>query len=513
MELEQTNLKSNSMVSNSFYYCRQPPTDRNPILSSDYRNKGDEVVVNSSTNQLHHIEKEDHDSVLFQQHPLQDSQPFTTIMPAYKPQPRRQNQLLQFSEYEDDFSSESGLTDRFSLEHNNLHSSQLNGDESSPQYSNALNSFSPSFVAPVPSFQIAPPLFDSPFESGTDVLFGVMSPSFLELEFDSSVAASRLGSLSISRPHSQQRLLHHQQQLQHMSNSRSGSQSKLAEYLSPHSHSSNIHNNSSAPFGVISRPHSSLSLHSQGHNRGNNIYSSNNSGIRTTTPSLHPLSHLAVPDKETEASNISDNQPVLSSYHSGTTPHLQLHLQQHQLQQRQQVQQLQQLSVEEIVVLSCRDILTDAADHSLKAVELANTLRARVGTDFLANIRERWGGLLALLECYQTLFRVDRIPKNDKVTLLLMDNTVPLPQPLPASPNTANTPGYINNNSNNNNIPIRTGQRPPTAHNSTHNQNPRSASSQSMPSLSPSPDLAVEHAMFLNDDGSPQVPALSIYNC
>ena len=55
--------------------------------------------------------------------------------------------------------------------------------------------------------------------------------------------------------------------------------------------------------------------------------------------------------------------------------------------------------------------------HSLKAVELANALRARIGTDVLAQIRERFGGLLSLLEIQSHLFKVVRIPKNDFVVL------------------------------------------------------------------------------------------------
>jgi len=103
-------------------------------------------------------------------------------------------------------------------------------------------------------------------------------------------------------------------------------------------------------------------------------------------------------------------------------------------------------SVEGAVLRSCREILAGAADHSLKAVELANTLRARgmsysivlcyyssltclscnnllyvVGTESLARVREQWGGLLSLLEKHSTHFRVDRIPKNDKVTLISTD--------------------------------------------------------------------------------------------
>lgn len=72
---------------------------------------------------------------------------------------------------------------------------------------------------------------------------------------------------------------------------------------------------------------------------------------------------------------------------------------------------LEDSSVEDIVAKTCRDILMEAASHSLKAVELANTLRARVGTEVLAHVREKWGGLLSLLERHTTLFRVDRIPK------------------------------------------------------------------------------------------------------
>ena len=74
-------------------------------------------------------------------------------------------------------------------------------------------------------------------------------------------------------------------------------------------------------------------------------------------------------------------------------------------------------SPEDVVLRNCQLILEDAASHSLKAVELANTLRARIGTEILADIRERWGGLLALLERNQELFIVRRIPKNDFVCL------------------------------------------------------------------------------------------------
>ena len=55
--------------------------------------------------------------------------------------------------------------------------------------------------------------------------------------------------------------------------------------------------------------------------------------------------------------------------------------------------------------------------NSLKAVELANTLRARVGTEAMALVRERFGGLLSLLELYPLIFSVERVPKCDKVSL------------------------------------------------------------------------------------------------
>ena len=69
----------------------------------------------------------------------------------------------------------------------------------------------------------------------------------------------------------------------------------------------------------------------------------------------------------------------------------------------------------------CLEILREAHHQSLKAVELANTLRARVGTEPLSVVREVWGGLLSLLEHYPHLFLVERIPKNDVVSLIGSD--------------------------------------------------------------------------------------------
>lgn len=74
-------------------------------------------------------------------------------------------------------------------------------------------------------------------------------------------------------------------------------------------------------------------------------------------------------------------------------------------------------AIENVIATNCHHILMDAAEHSLKAVELANTLRARVGTEVLGIVRERWGGLLSLLERHPDRFFVERIPKNDRVSL------------------------------------------------------------------------------------------------
>lgn len=85
------------------------------------------------------------------------------------------------------------------------------------------------------------------------------------------------------------------------------------------------------------------------------------------------------------------------------------------------IQNLDERAIENVIATNCYHILIDAADHSLKAVELANTLRARVGTEVLAVVRERWGGLLSLLERHTERFLVERIPKNDRVSLKMKD--------------------------------------------------------------------------------------------
>jgi hypothetical protein len=79
-------------------------------------------------------------------------------------------------------------------------------------------------------------------------------------------------------------------------------------------------------------------------------------------------------------------------------------------------------AIENVIATNCHHILLDAAEHSLKAVELANTLRARVGTEVLAIVREKWGGLLSLLERHPDKFLVERIPKNDRVSLHNVNN-------------------------------------------------------------------------------------------
>ena len=72
--------------------------------------------------------------------------------------------------------------------------------------------------------------------------------------------------------------------------------------------------------------------------------------------------------------------------------------------------------LETTVLLHAEAILNAAAEGGLKAVELANTLRAHLGTEVLAAARNRSGGLLSLLE-RSPLFVVQRIPKSDWVTL------------------------------------------------------------------------------------------------
>mmetsp|Transcript_13820 Transcript_13820/g.40467 ORF Transcript_13820/g.40467 Transcript_13820/m.40467 type:complete len:656 (-) Transcript_13820:339-2306(-) len=85
--------------------------------------------------------------------------------------------------------------------------------------------------------------------------------------------------------------------------------------------------------------------------------------------------------------------------------------------------------LEKVVIRHTREILQEAAQHSLKAVELANTLRARLGTEVLACVREKCGGLLSLLEKHTEFFKVQRIPKSDTVTLVKQHQSSP-PRPV-----------------------------------------------------------------------------------
>ncbi|KAJ8602510.1 hypothetical protein CTAYLR_001274 [Chrysophaeum taylorii] len=69
------------------------------------------------------------------------------------------------------------------------------------------------------------------------------------------------------------------------------------------------------------------------------------------------------------------------------------------------------------VVRQTREILEVASEHALKAVDLANALRNRVGVDVLGRVREAHGGLLSLLERHRDVVRVRRVPKHDVVSL------------------------------------------------------------------------------------------------
>ena len=76
------------------------------------------------------------------------------------------------------------------------------------------------------------------------------------------------------------------------------------------------------------------------------------------------------------------------------------------------------LAVEACVTEACSLILTDSPGFTLKAVELANSLRLSIGTDIMSFVREKLGGLLTLLEKSPSIMRVQRIPKSDIITLI-----------------------------------------------------------------------------------------------
>ena len=67
--------------------------------------------------------------------------------------------------------------------------------------------------------------------------------------------------------------------------------------------------------------------------------------------------------------------------------------------------------------------LQAAPGGTLKAVELANSVRDTFGNGLLSLIRERHLGLLNLLESFPQLFKVTRIPKNDIVSLVASEET------------------------------------------------------------------------------------------
>jgi hypothetical protein len=73
----------------------------------------------------------------------------------------------------------------------------------------------------------------------------------------------------------------------------------------------------------------------------------------------------------------------------------------------------------ELAVSHCaRIVLYETPSKCLKSVELANSLRDRIGKDSLQRTKALYGGLLVLLELYPQYFFVHRIPKNDMIELV-----------------------------------------------------------------------------------------------
>ena len=77
------------------------------------------------------------------------------------------------------------------------------------------------------------------------------------------------------------------------------------------------------------------------------------------------------------------------------------------------------VELEEVIYRNTQIILSETANKRLKSVELANALRDRIGKDYLARTKTLYGGLLVLLELHRETFRVQRVPKNDMVELLI----------------------------------------------------------------------------------------------
>jgi len=75
-------------------------------------------------------------------------------------------------------------------------------------------------------------------------------------------------------------------------------------------------------------------------------------------------------------------------------------------------------SLQDLVRCHCQDILRTAPNNALKAVDMANELRERIGTDKMVFVRDQYGGLLTLLEMHPETFLVERIPKSDRVSLV-----------------------------------------------------------------------------------------------
>lgn len=158
-------------------------------------------------------------------------------------------------------------------------------------------------------------------------------------------------------------------------------------YHTGHGHHHGHHHASGQPHGSQFAGHS----HSHGHGHGSHG---------------HSHSHGHMPSSRSPGPG-----PHHHGHHHGHQPH-------HAGHNKSGFSSLDDRAVENVIVSNCYQILVDAAEHMLKAVELANTLRARVGTEVLAQVRERWGGLLSLLEKHKDRFLVERIPKNDRVRLL-----------------------------------------------------------------------------------------------
>jgi len=80
-----------------------------------------------------------------------------------------------------------------------------------------------------------------------------------------------------------------------------------------------------------------------------------------------------------------------------------------------------QKNIVDRVVDTAEKVLCEAPNKTLKAVEIANALRGKLGVDYLHKVKATYGGLLALLQKYPNKFYVKRISKNDVVSLAAAD--------------------------------------------------------------------------------------------